>query len=104
VESINVRPADATAGGVISIAHVITGAQFALDDENGAWQSASVFEGVTAGEHKLYIRDGDGCPNQYDVYVPPLRTYYWFSFVVGAAVIVSDAGHAWQSRHLTPLR
>jgi hypothetical protein len=81
VEGFNVRPADPAAGGIISIAHVISGAQFALDDQNGVWQSASIFENVTAGDHKIYVRDGDGCPNQYDVYVPPLRASFVFSLL-----------------------
>ncbi|WP_248723859.1 T9SS type B sorting domain-containing protein [Seonamhaeicola sp. ML3] len=35
--------------------------EFALDNEFGPYQEQSVFEGVQSGNHKLYVRDKNGC-------------------------------------------
>lgn len=35
--------------------------EFALDDENGTYQESSVFEGVPAGPHMVFVRDKNGC-------------------------------------------
>lgn len=35
--------------------------EFTLDDENGTYQESSVFEGVPAGPHMVFVRDKNGC-------------------------------------------